>query len=47
MIKEEDRLMQFLMGLNDVHNIIRTNILKIAPMPNVRQAYSLAIQDET
>lgn len=39
--KEEDWMMQFLMGLN-------SNILKImSPLPNVHQAYSVAIQDET
>ncbi|KAG6752776.1 hypothetical protein POTOM_042814 [Populus tomentosa] len=38
--KEEDWLMQFLKGLN-------SNILKImSPLPNVHQAYSVAIQDE-
>ncbi|KAG6753750.1 hypothetical protein POTOM_041748 [Populus tomentosa] len=39
--KEEDWMMQFLMGLN-------SNILKImSPLPNAHQAYSVAIQDET
>ncbi|KAK3021290.1 hypothetical protein RJ639_047281 [Escallonia herrerae] len=45
--REEDRLMQFLMGLHDTHNIVRTNILMMSPLPNVRQAYSLVIQEET
>lgn len=44
--KEEDWLMQFLMGLNDTYNIVRTNILMMSSLPNVRQAYSLVIQDE-
>lgn len=44
--REEDRLMQFLMGLNDAYNVVRTNILMISPLPNVCQAYSLVIQDE-
>lgn len=35
------------MGLNDTFNIVRTNILMMSPLPNVRQAYSLVIQDET
>ncbi|XP_075076494.1 uncharacterized protein LOC142163140 [Nicotiana tabacum] len=43
---EEDRLMQFLMGLNDVYNAVRSNILMISPLPNVRQAYSFVIQEE-
>ncbi|XP_034223843.1 uncharacterized protein LOC117634050 [Prunus dulcis] len=45
--KEEDRMMQFLMGLNDTYNGARSNILMMTPLPNVRQAYSLVIQDET
>ncbi|KAK3028810.1 hypothetical protein RJ639_038637 [Escallonia herrerae] len=45
--REEDRLMQFLMGLHDTYNIVRTNILMMSPLPNVRQAYSLVIQEET
>jgi len=45
--REEDRLMQFLMGLNDTYSTVRTNILMMSPLPNVRQAYSLVIQDET
>ncbi|KAK2998154.1 hypothetical protein RJ639_026159 [Escallonia herrerae] len=45
--REEDRLMQFLMGLDDTYNIVRTNILMMSPLPNVRQAYSLVIQEET
>ncbi|KAI5328853.1 hypothetical protein L3X38_028250 [Prunus dulcis] len=45
--KEEDRMMQFLMGLNDTYNGARSNILMMTPLPNVRQASSLVIQDET
>ncbi|KAK2994361.1 hypothetical protein RJ640_017873 [Escallonia rubra] len=45
--REEDRLMQFLMGLHDTYNVVRTNILMMSPLPNVRQAYSLVIQEET
>ncbi|KAK3042543.1 hypothetical protein RJ639_000267 [Escallonia herrerae] len=45
--REEVRLMQFLMGLHDTYNIVRTNILMMSPLPNVRQAYSLVIQEET
>ncbi|KAM1434699.1 hypothetical protein ACFX2I_042754 [Malus domestica] len=44
---EEDRMMQFLMGLNDIYSGVRSNILMMAPLPKVRQAYSLVIQDET
>jgi hypothetical protein len=45
--KEEDRMMQFLMGLNDSYNGVRSNILMMSLLPNVCQAYSLVIQDET
>ncbi|KAK2992949.1 hypothetical protein RJ640_002288 [Escallonia rubra] len=45
--REEDRLMQFIMGLHDTSNVVRTNILMMSPLPNVRQAYSLVIQEET
>lgn len=44
--REEDRMMQFLMGLNDTYSAVRSNILMITPLPNVRQAYSLVTQDE-
>ena len=44
--REEDRLMQSLMGLNDTYNIVHTNILMMLPPPNIRKAYSLVIQEE-
>ncbi|XP_073119563.1 uncharacterized protein [Henckelia pumila] len=44
--REEDRIMHFLMGLNDTYSSVRSNILMITPLPNVRQTYSLVIQDE-
>ena len=43
--KEEDKLIQFLMGLNDSFKTIRFNILVMNPLPNVRQAYSLIVQE--
>ncbi|KAL5760838.1 hypothetical protein ACOSQ2_019676 [Xanthoceras sorbifolium] len=33
--REEDWMMQFLMGLNDTYNVVRSNILMITPLPNV------------
>lgn len=45
--KEEERMMQFLMGLNESFKGVRSNILMMTPLPNVRQAYSLVIQEET
>lgn len=44
--REVDRLMQFLMGLNDTFNGVRSNILMMTPLPNVRKAYSIVNQDE-
>ncbi|KAM2326047.1 hypothetical protein ACFX1X_025319 [Malus domestica] len=40
-------MMHFLMGLNVIYSGVRSNILMMAPLPKVRQAYSLVIQDET
>ncbi|KAF7831798.1 Retrovirus-related Pol polyprotein from transposon TNT 1-94 [Senna tora] len=45
--REEDRVMQFLMGLNDTYSVVRSNILMMSPLPKVRQAYSLVIQEKT
>jgi len=39
--KEEDRLMQFLMGLNDTYKSVQSNILMMSPLPNIQQAYPL------
>ncbi|XP_059316718.1 uncharacterized protein LOC132067476 [Lycium ferocissimum] len=43
---QDERLIQFLMGLNDTYGPVRSNILMISPLPNVNLAYSLLIQDE-
>ena len=45
--KEEVKLMQFLMGLNDSFKKIRSNIFIMNPLPNFWQAYSLIVQEET
>ncbi|KAL5805972.1 hypothetical protein ACOSQ4_028705 [Xanthoceras sorbifolium] len=45
--REEDQMMQFLMGLNDTFSVVLSNILMMSPLPNVRQAHSLVVQDET
>lgn len=42
----DERLIQFLMGLNDTYASIRSKILMISPLPNVNVAYSLLIQEE-
>lgn len=43
---EEERMMQFLMGLNDVFEPIRQQILILNPLPSVSQAYSMVLQVE-
>ena len=44
--EENQKLMQFLMGLNDSYTTVRGTILMKQPLPAVRQAYSLLIQEE-
>ncbi|XP_019252834.1 PREDICTED: uncharacterized protein LOC109231642 [Nicotiana attenuata] len=44
--KENERLIQFLMGLNEAYGPARSNILMINPLPTVNHAYSLLMQDE-
>ncbi|ONI23083.1 hypothetical protein PRUPE_2G169400 [Prunus persica] len=39
--EEQQRLMQFLMGLNESYAAIRGQILLMEPLPSVRMAYSL------
>ncbi|XP_070011507.1 uncharacterized protein [Nicotiana sylvestris] len=43
---ENHKLMQFLMGLNEVLNNARGNILMMQPLPEVGKAYFLVVQDE-
>ena len=43
---DQQKLMQFLMGLNDSYSGIRGQILLMSPLPSVRQAYSSVSQEE-
>lgn len=43
---EDQRLIQFLMGLNDLYAQARGNILMLNPLPGINHAYSLLLQDE-
>ncbi|XP_075473458.1 uncharacterized protein LOC142504488 [Primulina tabacum] len=44
--EQQQRLIQFLMGLNDNYSSIRSQILLMNPLPSVSQAYSLICQEE-
>ncbi|KAL5777099.1 hypothetical protein ACOSP7_010025 [Xanthoceras sorbifolium] len=44
--QEQQKLMQFLMGLNDSYSAVRGQILLMNPLPSVRQAYSSVSQKE-
>ncbi|XP_019223790.1 PREDICTED: uncharacterized protein LOC109205534 [Nicotiana attenuata] len=44
---EDERLIQFLMGLNDVYSQASGNILMLNPLPSIDHAYSLVLQDES
>uniref|UniRef100_A0A7C9DJJ1 Retrotransposon Copia-like N-terminal domain-containing protein n=1 Tax=Opuntia streptacantha TaxID=393608 RepID=A0A7C9DJJ1_OPUST len=43
---QEQRIIQFLMGLNESYTAVRGNILMMTPFPNLSQVYSLLIQEE-
>ncbi|RVW94425.1 hypothetical protein CK203_035742 [Vitis vinifera] len=44
--QDQQKLMQFLMGLNESYSAIRGQILLMNPLPSVRQAYSSVSQEE-
>ncbi|XP_060202939.1 uncharacterized protein LOC132631378 [Lycium barbarum] len=44
--EEEDRLYQFLMGLNEVYVGVRSSILMMNPLPHLDDAYNILLQDE-
>ncbi|KAB2630179.1 hypothetical protein D8674_007698 [Pyrus ussuriensis x Pyrus communis] len=43
---ERNKLMQFLMGLNDSYSVVRGQLLLMNPLPTVRQAYASISQEE-
>ncbi|KAH0742822.1 hypothetical protein KY290_030815 [Solanum tuberosum] len=45
-VEQDRRLIQFLMGLNEIYTIIRGNILMMNPLPSVAQVFALLIQEE-
>ncbi|XP_073260546.1 uncharacterized protein [Populus alba] len=44
--QDQQRLMQFLMGLNESYSAVRGQVLLMNPLPSVRQAYSFVSQKE-
>ncbi|XP_059313968.1 uncharacterized protein LOC132064848 [Lycium ferocissimum] len=43
--EQDRRLIQFLMGLNEVYTMIRGSILMMNPLPSMAQAFAILIQD--
>ncbi|XP_075088221.1 uncharacterized protein LOC142170257 [Nicotiana tabacum] len=46
-LEEDQKLHQFLMGLNDTYTMIRRNILAMKPLPDIDTAYSMLLNDES
>ena len=46
-LDEEQKVHQFLMGLNESYSTIRRNILMMKPLPDVDSVYSMLINDES
>lgn len=44
---QQQRLLQFLMGLNESYAQIRSQILMMRPLPSVSQAFSIISQEES
>ncbi|KAI4338337.1 hypothetical protein L6164_016677 [Bauhinia variegata] len=44
--EEKERVMQFLMRLNESYSIIRGSILMMRPLPDTRKAHALLLQQE-
>ena len=43
---QEQKIIQFLMGLNESYTSVRGNILMMPPLPSLSQIYSLLVQEE-
>jgi len=44
--EQDKRLIHFLMGLNEMYNAIRCNILMINTLPSMAQSFAILSQDE-
>ena len=43
----EDQVIQFLTGLNDNFNVIKSQVLLLDPLPSINKVYSLVVQEES
>ncbi|XP_016581996.1 uncharacterized protein LOC107879477 [Capsicum annuum] len=43
---DEQKVFQFLMGLNDIYIQVRNNILMMKPLPSIRTVYSFLLTNE-
>ncbi|PNX63371.1 putative TIR-NBS-LRR resistance protein [Trifolium pratense] len=46
MFKTEDKIIQFLMGLNEQYHGVRSQILLMEPLPTINKVLSIVLQDE-
>lgn len=44
---QHQRMLQFLMGLNDSYSQVRSHILLLSQLPSINQAYAMISQDES
>ena len=44
--KKKYRIMQFLRGLNDQFNTVRSNVLMMDPLPSIAKVFSYVVQQE-
>ncbi|KAJ8544711.1 hypothetical protein K7X08_017294 [Anisodus acutangulus] len=45
-VEEEDKVYQFLMGLNEMYVGVRSNLLMLTPLPALDDVYNILFQDE-
>jgi hypothetical protein len=44
--EEHERILQFLMGLNDIYTLLFMGKFLMQPLPNIKKIYSLLLQEE-
>lgn len=44
--EQDRRLIQFLMGLNEIYTVVRGSILMMSPLPTMAQAFAILAQEE-